>query len=315
MTIKTIPLIFIHTGNQEYLKYTITQAEKYNECVYLIGDDSNRNFCKKWVDSKEYLEEEYFEFEKTYKHMSSNSKEFELGCFARYYLAYSFAQKNNLETFMFLDSDLMVYKNFSELNWEGFDAALSIQYSQEPYIWTVSVHCSYWTIKTMRSFLDFLMKAYENNIDDLNKKWEYHLKNNIPGGICDMTLVYLWYKSHSELHFYNTTQISKGTVFDHFLHQTEGYKNGEFRVNNFLEMKKLKFVDGIPYTMHNDGDWIQTYTIHAQGKRKMYLRELSECRSAKVYYYLVKVKRECLAAKYRMFKILSIVFGYDIKPT
>ena len=42
---KTIPVVFIHTGYQPYMEYTIHQAEKTNQVVYLLGDEKNKNVC------------------------------------------------------------------------------------------------------------------------------------------------------------------------------------------------------------------------------------------------------------------------------
>ena len=37
--------------NQEYLRYCIAQAKKYNEKVVLLGDQYNKDWCDDWHDS------------------------------------------------------------------------------------------------------------------------------------------------------------------------------------------------------------------------------------------------------------------------
>lgn len=40
------PIVFIHMGNQRYLRKVIKQAELYNRDVFLVGDQSNKTFAK-----------------------------------------------------------------------------------------------------------------------------------------------------------------------------------------------------------------------------------------------------------------------------
>ena len=37
--------------NQEYLRYCIAQAKKYNEKVVLLGDQYNKDWCDDWHDA------------------------------------------------------------------------------------------------------------------------------------------------------------------------------------------------------------------------------------------------------------------------
>ena len=46
---KTIPVVFIHTGYQPYMEYTIHQAEKTNQVVYLLGDEKKQK-CRPEMD-------------------------------------------------------------------------------------------------------------------------------------------------------------------------------------------------------------------------------------------------------------------------
>ena len=64
---KTIPVVFIHTGYQPYMEYTIHQAEKTNQVVYLLGDEKNKNVAQRWIDIEDYQSERYEQFKKIYK--------------------------------------------------------------------------------------------------------------------------------------------------------------------------------------------------------------------------------------------------------
>lgn len=289
---KEIPVFFVHIGAAEYLKKTIQQAKKYNKNVFLIGDQSNREFCDNWYNIYDNYGHDYEKLKSDYKHMSTNIQTFEFSAIAKFLAVYTVAVKNNCDSLMLLDSDLMTYVNYSEIDWEGADAGFSIPEIQEPYIWTVSVHCSYWTLKALKNFIDYLLCAYTEHIKVLEEKWRYDINHKRQGGICDMTLVYLWYKEHPEMQFYNTAKIHNKMVFDHFLAVSEGYKTGDFKINHYLKMKQLKFEDGIPYFRYRDNTWIRTCTVHAQGARKNYIDALYECAKYPMTYYKIKMTRD-----------------------
>lgn len=283
-----IPVFFVHTGMKEYLWYTIKQAEATNRIVYLLGDEDNKNVASNWRPLEQYITKEFMDFKNCYQHMSSNPYEFELNCFKRFFVAYEFAKRNKVEKFMMLDSDLLAYVNFSEIDFGTAVAALSIPESQSNYLWTASPHCSYWTLSAIREFLDFVSYEYSDGIAELKEKWKYHQSNHIQGGICDMTLLYLW--SQRQIHdIYNTTKVIHQSVFDHFLSISEGYSTGTFKMRPFCEMKVLKFVEDIPYFKSQNGEWIRALTIHAQGKSKMYIKLLYDKKSSSVQYSLAKL--------------------------
>lgn len=285
---REVPVFFIHTGNQEYLKKTVSQAEKYNKQVYLFGDDSNVQVAKNWVCLEEYLTDRYAQFCKIYKHMSTNLYEFELGCFKRFFVSYEFAKRNNIKEFMMLDSDLMTFVDYSTVDFHGCCAGFSMPADQSHYIWTASPHCSYWKTEAIDDFLEFLFYEYTQGIKELEEKWCYHQKYKVPGGICDMTLLYLWSKSKKNADIFNTAEIVQDTVFDHFLSVSEGFHQGDFKVNKYCQMKVLKFENNIPYFKTSDGKWIRAYSIHAQGRSKLYISALYKQKTGMFYYALIK---------------------------
>ena len=282
-----IPLIIVHEGAQEYLKLAIDSASKYNKKVFLIGDGSNKNFCDNWYSSELLKSELYLKFKSVYKHMSSNSYEFELLCFKRYFSLYEFVKKKEIKKFIMLDSDLLTYSNLSDkriIDFSNIDLSLSICKNQENYRWSASPHCSFWKLETLEKFILYCIDVYENNIDVLEEKYKYHELNNIPGGICDMTLLYLFIKNN-EFKFLNTAINSNGSVFDHKLSTTENYVNDEYCFNRILKMKRIIFKDGSPYFLTQDKEMIKAITLHAQGGSKKYMKSLYRCRNNKLYYY------------------------------
>lgn len=284
-----LPVFFVHSGNNDYLNYTIKQAENVNSCVYLLGDESNKEKAKQWFRMSDYLSDEYNNFTQHYVHMSSNPYLFELNCFRRFFVTYEFAKRNSINRFMMLDSDLLAFSDFSKIDFGDAIAALSIPHCQDKYVWTASPHCSYWTIEGIRDFLNFLTYEYTIGIHELMEKWEYHQTNQIKGGICDMTLLYLWARNKGDTHIYNTLAIKDNAVFDHFLSVSEGIQKGIFPVRKFCNIKHLKFVNGEAFFKNNTGEWIKTHSIHAQGKSKIYIPTLYAQRTSVVWYVCAKL--------------------------
>ncbi len=285
---RNIPVFFVHSGNQDYLTKTIIQAEKTNNAVYLLGDDSNRHIAKNWANIQDYTSSGWEEFQKTYVHMSTNPYMFELNCFRRFFISYEFAKASQIDAFVLLDSDCFAFVNFSQLNFCSFDAGLSMPENQSNYIWTASPHSAYWTLPALKDFLEYLQYEYTRNLQQLEEKWAYHQSNNIRGGICDMTLLYLWATAGRGFRVLNTTLGLDGGIFDHFLSVSEGYSTGEYPVIKFLQMKRIKFQNSNAYFKRKDGNWIQAYTIHAQGTSKLYIPLLSRQESCLLYYFAVK---------------------------
>ena len=194
---KTLPILFVHSGKQWYLKKTIRMAEAYNDEVFLLGDRSNQMFCRNWIAQDSLNQKRFLEFKKVYRHMSSNLYEFELNCFKRFYLIYEFMIQQDICECIMLDSDLCSFVSYLKLDFvqSGFDAAYSIPEKQEPFVWAGSPHMSYWKVEGLKQFLEFIEDSYKNNIELLERKYQYHKESGKDGGICDMTLLYLWMKN------------------------------------------------------------------------------------------------------------------------
>lgn len=300
-----IPVFFVHSGNNDYLKYTIKQAESTNNSVILLGDDSNVLRAMKWVHMDDYITDKFIDFTNKYVHMAFNPYLFELNCFRRYFVTYEYSLRNKIDRFMMLDSDLLAYGNYSEIDFGNCIAGFSIPKDQDLYSWTASPHCSYWTLEGMKEFLDFLIYEYTIGIHELEEKWKYHQENQIIGGICDMTLLYLWANKIGKNKIFNTTIIRNNTVFDHFLSVSEGYEKGTFPLRKFCNIKKIKFEDGKAYFKNRENKWIRTYSIHAQGKSKIYIKTLYQQKNNIWSYRWDKISNYATRIKLKLEKIVK----------
>ena len=280
--VKDIPVFVVHRGCQDYLKVCIEYASKHGHKIILIGDKSNKQYINGdnvWIDSENLSSEQFIEFEHTYKHMNANPYDYEKFCFERHFLIYKYIEKNKIDRFFVMDSDVLFgeseeTENILSKELYNYDVGLCWQEDQGEMSWSVSPHFSYWTAGSLKSFIDYCLFTYESNIDLLKKKYDWHIQNNKLGGICDMTLLYLWSKSN-QLNVINFTSVDNtGLGIDH---QFINKNNKRYKTKNNIEI--LLFKEHKPYFISLiDGKQIQAFVIHAQGSAKRYMKMLSKCR-------------------------------------
>lgn len=297
-----IPVLFYHTGNQEYLKTALKQCRKYNETVILLGDQSNEQMAKDtgclWIAASKYDESKMWKrFEKSYVGMSTNDDRFELNCFRRFFVIHEFICDNSIDKFVYLDSDILTYVDFSSVEvLHTVDSGMSVPMEQSHYGWVANCGISLWNRKSVASFLNYCIDTYENHLDMLQEKWNYHVDNQIPGGICDMTLQYLWYKNEEickKLNLVDTEENPQGVMDFNVNLATNCYKN-EYCMNKLIQIKKLKFIDQVPFLISQKGAQVRVLAIHFLGPAKQYMKSYEEKNALAVsdyaVYYLKKLK-------------------------
>ena len=288
MNNSNVTIIVVHRGNQEYLRNALRCARNAGNNVVLIGDHTNSKDIQ-WVDYLSCQSEEYSEFSEYYEHMSSNPYKFELICFERYFLTYDYMKKNNLSECVMMDSDVCLYEKITKSLFKNVDLAISIPEQKTKYTMSASAHFSYWTLETMESMLKYLTWSYKNKLADIYEKWEWHKKNNIPGGICDMTLLYLFAKQY-EGSIMNTDDMIKPLLFDQVM---SDYKNHEIE---FVTMKnghtKATFKDHLGRMCYksNNGELYPVLYIHAQGGDKRYIYAISKNRTGIIWMEIGNIK-------------------------
>lgn len=282
---RQIPIIVVHKGKQKYLKNCIDCAKEHGNTVILIGDDQNQGMCDAWISYKECESELFEEFRKNYIHMSSNSVFFELICFERYFYVYQYMVKHELDECVMIDSDALVFgKVTSALIPEGTEMASSWFEEQREYRWAVCPHFTYWTRRGIRDFLQFCIDSYkeEDKRKLLIEKYEFHQRTQSPGGICDMTLLYLWMKQ-TDFKVENFS-LRKGTVIDYNINEPN-IDTVSYVMWDRYGMKRILFEDGIPhFVQQEDGKRVPVLVIHAWGGSKKYMGILKDKKEGSFYY-------------------------------
>ena len=255
----SIPVIFIHKGDHFYLNYSLNQIKITNPetPVYLITDSiTHKHSHVIYVDINKYLTEAK-EFAKIYKHMSTNGFDNELFCFQRWYILKEFCEDKKLDSVLYLDSDLLLYCNIEQTfhKYDHFDFTISKK---------LSPHCCYFpSISKLKKFCDFIPKLYldPNYIDRFLTKHQYHLTNNLNGGVCDMT-AFNEYQKEQDVNALDLSMITNNEIFDDNINDADGFemKDG---------IKFLLFDKGYYHgTIKETGQRIKFNTLHFQGPAK-----------------------------------------------
>lgn len=291
-----IPVFFIHSGNQKYLEIAINSAEKYNKDVYLLGDENNKIFSKKHINIASLDNSKYEEFKSVYKHMSTNDYKFEINCFKRYFLLIEAMKKLGMEKCIMLDSDVITFYNYSELDYSAYKAAVAIPKNQDNFRYTALPHCSYWTISGLIEFTNYCINTYKNNMSVLEKKYKNHLDNNIKGGICDMSLLYLWAINDKDV--YNNLIPNDKLVIDANINKNENYYENEYEYSKLLKIKKI-YKKNNCYYFKKDNNYKKIICLHFQGRAKYLMNDIYN----KKNWLKIGIDREISFIKYMIEKL------------
>ncbi|MBK8350461.1 MAG: hypothetical protein IPL21_01800 [Saprospirales bacterium] len=233
----------------------------------------------KVVDFSIYKNEGAAQFEKVYQHFSTNPHYFEFTAIEKYFFSIgthekSAIRKNTLHRFRFA-----AFGNVTKVINKYYDSydfcSCLTQQEYDDFYWSASGHLSLWSRQALEEFCDFILKVYteESQIENLKIKWQWHLDNNISGGICDMTLIYL-YLRETKLKTGNFLSVLDNQFsFDNALKGNLGEFPDEyemkysFLLGNFS--KKISFKNGSPtcYNKLYQKD-ILLYFLHYQAEAK-----------------------------------------------
>lgn len=171
---------------------------------------------------------------------------------------------------MYIDSDIMTYVDYSNLpQMKQYDAGLTIPKDQEPFVWCANAGISFWNREALRDLVSYFEYTYTIGKDRLLKKWQYHCDSKVPGGICDMTLEYLW-SLDTKLSVCNMANSCDG-VFDYNINTPDNYAKNEYKLDGQLKIKKLVTENEKAYLIKKDGSKERVYAAHFLGPAKKYM--------------------------------------------
>jgi hypothetical protein len=264
-----LPVIFMHTGYQDYLVHSMRQAQLWDNKVILLGDDSNKRMQE---HVEHHLMSDYTDgtqkFSDSYQHMTTGNFEFELFCYNRWVILSNFAEQHSIEKLVYLDSDVATFCNFSDkedLLDETNIARVCMMDNQANYRWCAAACISYWSRKGLNAFKQFLLEAYTKHVARLQEKWQYHQDHNKAGGVCDMTATYLFVKDN-ELSPLNKV-LEDDSTFDQSMMSADNYFDNEYAMDS-RGYKSLTFKDNIPYAYNTIlNKEVKMNAIHTNNKQ------------------------------------------------
>ena len=282
----------IHNGNQEYLRQCLRFSRQYGNDTILIGSEQSfQSECDQYFSDDIDIPD--FElFKSDYVHMSSNSEWFEILCFKRFFLLLAMAKKLNLDSFWMIDSDVLLLEDLTVfqdyLTDNNYKAALSTMAQTREYHWASSPHMSFWTLKGLESFIEFTISTYRRKISKLEEKFNYHKVNSLGGGICDMTLLFLWASQTDQIYNTSMAHLDGHSLYDHNINLRENVGGDHFRSSRFLKVKTIKTVAGnlvaqelVSKRNYNVG------SLHFQGSAKRFIPSFAEAHSTELKYNLL----------------------------
>lgn len=268
-----IPVVYIHSGAQDYFKCAIESARKLNNEVVLLGNEANKSFSNQWFDMDELSGKRYEAFKKNYVHMSTNPYEFELVCFKRYFSLLSYMEQEKVERCVMVDSDILTYCSYGDLEcFQKYDLVASIPFNQNEFDWCVGPQVLGITFEALKDLVSYIEDMYIRHLDTLKRKYDYHISNHIKGGICDMSLLYLWVNER-QTKIFNLLNYRE-LYFDNSVQSKEKRNNLVTKIDRVLGIKTIKFVEGQPYIRMESGIFIPAATLHFQGSTKAIMRDI-----------------------------------------
>jgi hypothetical protein len=284
------PIIFINYGNPWYLKYSLSQCIGTNPDarIILIGDESNYGY--KGVEH--YLAKDYFEKASTianiYQHFSTNPLNYELFCIQRWFILYEFLVKNNFDKCFVVDSDVLIYDKISKFQPKIYQEDIGLYTETNDKKMTSSGGNIFINNKdVLLSFYQFIKSLYSNTESPdfllIIKHFQLLQSKNLKGGVCDMTLWYIFQKNYPSRIGDAYKLIEDKFYFDiNTLRSDSRYYDFEYGDN----LKRIEFVNNKPFLFikSNFGEKrVQAICLHFQGSGKKYMRKHL---TYKGFYYL-----------------------------
>lgn len=247
----SIPIIIVHTGDSFYLEPVLRQARLFNPTnpIYLLSDESTNHYD--YVEHINVLD--YYalaeDFKKVYVHMSPNPYGYEIFCFLRWFIILDFVKKHNIDHFLCLDSDVLLYCNVDQVFSKWLDYDMAVCQSNGPQY-------TLFNKNTLNQFCNYILSYYtDKDKFEQVKEWYKQIKF---GGICDMTFI-KYYAQSSGVHTFDTATIVDNSCFDISLQESQGFeKKGR--------VKMIYWEKGLPYGKQIEtGKLIRFNGLHFQG--------------------------------------------------
>lgn len=273
-------LVFIHRGYSPYLEFTLRQARAASpdSDILLLGDPANAHLPGlRHIDlTTRHYAHAGAAVAEVYRHRSTNSRSFEIGCFARWFMLAAVMRYENINDAIVLDSDVMIYGSEGQIreNWLlGAEVGLCVPEDQAEYRWIASPHVSFWTRESLEAFCGFVLNSFRSQSDTdtlYESKWRHHLHHNLFGGVVDMTALYLFWQTLTSAPRTNFLHIKDRLSFDMNMNGAENLFRDEYEMQG--QIKAIRWHNGLPVGSNlRTGQPVGFQALHFQGKAKEFV--------------------------------------------
>ncbi|MBI5128468.1 MAG: hypothetical protein HZA66_03415 [Rhodopseudomonas palustris] len=232
-------------------------------------------------DLAEFSSNEWELFAGGYSHSSLNSVAFEMLCFKRYFRVKAFAERARIESFIMIDTDVMLFPAalsqaealFERMKSDRCVALLSVVVRPKEF-WHASPHCSFWTFAGLEQFVAYLLNlsSCPEAMSDLVAS-NRSLRNYT--GFSDMVALGAWMNANSLVR--SILDVPSAGLWDHNI--TMSAQNSRRYVSSFGSKVVLVLGDGRPLAFEWSG-WRPKATtvnnLHLQGKAKLAMRLIDQ---------------------------------------
>ena len=295
---ESVPVVIHHTGGtQEYFTNSVKLNARRND-VIVIGDDANKDldmFVRRRQD-KHAIEHVHIDklrtahmtaFEEAFVNYSFQPENFELQCFLRMFYLRELMRQRKLARVFYVDSDCVTLCDISETlrSLPDLRVGYSMQKSKQeadPYHMTACIHNALLTPDMCDRFIKLCFDIYvsRTKYSLIESKWKHHQKV-LAGGVCDMTLWYLYDSQKGEggeqVSDLNDLYMVDGEkcTFDHNVNDPYGFAGNDTYVTNYnmdtsrwADTKQVVRRDDKYYAVTKAGEEVRLLTIHYQGGAK-----------------------------------------------
>jgi hypothetical protein len=276
----TIPVIFIHWGNADFIKHSLWQAKQFNKRVILLADPSTQHYENlgiEWHNIDDYSKSSKY-FASIYVHISSAPYEFEIKCFQRWFALEEFMRINNIPIAFHAESDVMLYCDISKEyanNFKKHDASLIYE---GPYRGGM---VSYWNAKGIKSLTDYFINYYNNKniIEEALKNYKKddpgtHYQDDSP------LMAYFARANKTTIEIGEINKIINSAIFDFTVwaerHEEEDgssvYFTTKIETNSSFKIKDIHWINNLPSCYSPTlKKHIRFKSLHFQGSHKNFM--------------------------------------------
>lgn len=233
------PIIFIHTGDSFYLKYTLKAAKLNNPDteVILLGDEHNRKYKKHGITHVNYKDfyfgEDLAEFNKNYKEIRGREfkwkPEIMKFVFEKWFVLYNYVTHQQTGPFWTFDTDVMILDNLEKYR----SCFQNIDYTYQCHLYQPQGLIN--NSEMIKKFMQTVNEKFTDEEFLRQNRVEFETIN--PGYA--LTIMRMFYELHKK-GILTSTRVNKN-LDNHIFDECLFYDNEDrFEMTNFRNSRTIK---------------------------------------------------------------------------